>query len=538
MRVVMGFAVFLAVTLAAVPSDETPVPTGTLPETPPGPHFPLTERAHAGAASFATGQPVIGTTYFYWYDSDSGAHVTGPGGRDELTTHPAEMSGLSYKRASWHEVQLRDMTAASLDFLMPVFWGVPGKYGGWSFAGLPPLVEAHDRLLGEGEHPPAIGMFFDTSILRVNAFNEDGSDYHVDLTTDFGKSWFYTAIRDFFSLIPPAKWARVDGRPIVFLYSASYARACDPEVFSYVRRRFKEDFATDLFLVKMRDWPGEADADATYQWTGGSGFQADPEVVAISPGYDHSAIQGREPLVVDRRDGRTYSERWLQALRFNTRRRPWMVHVETWNEWHEGTDIADSREYGRTYIALTRVFADLWRNGEVSVRGPYTGAQSVSWKPGQPEGLSLRVSSGDGEWDLVELGDRSAVVSCANAVESAGRFLYFEIDDSFAFDLAGLPMTVSVTYRDGGCGGFSIDYDNSDSGAGPVDGAFRPGGGVAVSGTGTWESAVFELPQCRFVNRCNAADFRLGVGGGDMELAVSEVTVSRGGRRTGGNDDR
>ena len=30
-----------------------------------------------------------------------------------------------------------------------------------------------------------------------------------------------------------------------------------------------------------------------------------------------------------------------------------MVHVETWNEWHEGTDIADSREYGRRYIVLT-----------------------------------------------------------------------------------------------------------------------------------------------------------------------------------------
>lgn len=27
--------------------------------------------------------------------------------------------------------------------------------------------------------------------------------------------------------------------------------------------------------------------------------------------------------------------------------------VETWNEWHEGTDVAVPKEYGRRYIELT-----------------------------------------------------------------------------------------------------------------------------------------------------------------------------------------
>jgi hypothetical protein len=34
------------------------------------------------------------------------------------------------------------------------------------------------------------------------------------------------------------------------------------------------------------------------------------------------------------------------------------VHLETWNEYFEGTDIADSKEYGRQYIELTRFYAD------------------------------------------------------------------------------------------------------------------------------------------------------------------------------------
>jgi hypothetical protein len=51
------------------------------------------------------------------------------------------------------------MIAAGIDFLMLVFWGVPGKYDGWSFAGLPPLVEAHSALQKEGLGPPAIALF-------------------------------------------------------------------------------------------------------------------------------------------------------------------------------------------------------------------------------------------------------------------------------------------------------------------------------------------------------------------------------------------
>jgi hypothetical protein len=38
-----------------------------------------------------------------------------------------------------------------------------------------------------------------------------------------------------------------------------------------------------------------------------------------------------------------------------------MVVIETWNEFHEGTDIADSREYGRQYLELTRKYVDQFK---------------------------------------------------------------------------------------------------------------------------------------------------------------------------------
>ncbi|MEA3226909.1 MAG: DUF5010 domain-containing protein, partial [Planctomycetota bacterium] len=462
-------------------------------ERPPGEFFPLQAKNHKDAASFERGQPIVGTTYFYWYNIESGGHIIDHDGTDALTTHPADMNNISYKRASWHRAQLEDMVAGGVDFLMPVYWGVPGKYDGWSFVGLPPLVRAHDALQEEGVDVPAIGMFYDTSILKHNGFAKDGVSYHVDLTTDFGKEWFYTPVRDFFSLIPPSKWARVDGRPIVFVYASAFAKNQDSEQFNYVKRRFKAQFGVVPFIVKSADWKGPA--DATYSWGGAvSGPLIYRQVAALGPGYDHTAVPGRQPLIVKRRDGQAYVERWRKILALNPKNRPWMVHVETWNEWHEGTDIAHSREYGRSYIVLTRLFADMWRAGTV-VKAPslYPDANAVAWAPGRAQGLSLRASAGDGVWRIKKFADTEAVVVDVNPFSSNSRYLYFNVDDAFAFDLFDKTVVVSVTYRDAGCASFQIEYDNADPDKGAVDGAFRSMGNVTINDTGGWKTAEFTL---------------------------------------------
>jgi hypothetical protein len=90
---------------------------GQLPEKAPGAFFPLSARDHRGAASYKRGEPVVGTTYFYWYDIDSNAHILNGNGSDAMTTHPADMNDLSYKRASWHKSQLLDVMDAGIDFI-------------------------------------------------------------------------------------------------------------------------------------------------------------------------------------------------------------------------------------------------------------------------------------------------------------------------------------------------------------------------------------------------------------------------------------
>ncbi len=206
-----------------------------------------------------------------------------------------------------------------------------------------------------------------------------------------------------------------------------------------------------------------------------------------------------------------------------------MVHVETWNEWHEGTDVAHSREYGRNYIVLTKLFADMWRAGTVvKAASLYPDANSVAWAPGRAQGLEIRPSGGDGVWRASKVADAEAVVADANPFSNDSRYLYFNVDDAFAFDLFDKTVVVSVTYRDAGGVSFHVEYDNADPAKGALDGAFRPSGNVGINGTGSWKTAEFKLERCRFMNRCNGTDLRIVAVGGDMALAVSKVKVTRG----------
>jgi hypothetical protein len=110
------------------------------------------------------------------------------------------------------------------------------------------MVTARETLLAEGARPPRIGLFYDTSTLRHNQWR-----VHVDLTTDYGRHWFYATIRDFFSMIPPRHWAMIEGRPIVLLYSASFARAHDQSCIEYVKREFPRQFGGRTIIRRCRD---------------------------------------------------------------------------------------------------------------------------------------------------------------------------------------------------------------------------------------------------------------------------------------------
>ncbi len=356
----------LLLALAASLTGPTPPAAPFVPPKAPGASIGLKGGDIKPAVRWADDQPIVGTYFFYWYDVNTKEHWRNADGSDALVDHPARAEGYSYRSADWWQRELRDVTAAGIDFIAPVYWGVPGQYDKghfqWSFEGLRHLVVAWDRLAKAGARPPQVALFYDTSTLKHN-----GRGRHVDLRTPGGKAWFYTTIRDFWSLLPPRMWAVRKGGPIVFLYSAAFAKAQDPKAFDYVREHFRKDFACTPYLVREVSWRGRA--DAVYAWCGALGLKLH-SVAALGPGYDHHAVPGRRPLVVPRRGGDFYRESWGKLLALPPARRPRIAMVETWNELHEGTDICDTKEYGRKYIQLTAEFARRYRGSSKGGKQP------------------------------------------------------------------------------------------------------------------------------------------------------------------------
>ncbi len=484
----------------------------------PGPHVGVAVADQAASGGFRSGEPLIVTSYFYWYDVETNAHVIDHDGTDALTDHPPTLEGFSYKNVDWHAAQLTDMIAAGIDVALPVYWGSPVGDHGFSNAGLPPLVEARHRLIEQGKRPPEIGLFYDTSTLQYNA-----RGYHVDLTTDAGRQWFYGTIRDFFSLIPPADRATIDGKPLVFLYASAFAKAVDERLFPATREKFRCDFGTDLFLVKMSGWPGEA--DSRYQWGGALRPQL-LETAGIGPGYDHSAVPGRTPLVRSRDGGRFYEFSWHRLLRLDPATRPWLVHLETWNEFHEGTEICETAEYGRQYIEATRKFADLFHGRRQVLPADFPAPRPlVAATPEKSDGLWLTPKpEGDGPTERKTIAGRAAWTTVPNQHSPTSRYMYFDVEDYFLYD-GDETLEVTVDYLDLGAREFLIEYDSCDPRLSGLVQQFRAGPRQKITGSSQWREATLRIERARFAGRSNGADFRLTALNGD--LAVSKVTVRR-----------
>ncbi|HZM01891.1 MAG TPA: DUF5010 domain-containing protein [Candidatus Saccharimonadales bacterium] len=470
-----------------------------------GPYLHPSTAELAAAKNFKSTQRVVGTYYFYWYDAQSETHIINGDGSDGLTDHPPTLEDFSWKSVAWHRKQLLDMETAGIDVALMTYWGAPSEHDPgsrfyWSNEGLKPLVEARDQLVHEGHHPPALGLFYDTSTLENNSWGQ-----HIDLTTDYGRQWFYATVRDFFSSIPARHWAMIDNKPIVLMYAAAFAKNYDQSFIDYTKAEFPKDFSgKEPFIAPQDSW--HVKGGSVCVWGGALGFKR-AAIGELGPGYDHSAVLGRTPLVVQRENGKFYESNWEKFLRHPSN----FVMLETWSEFHEGTEICESREYGRQYIDLTRKYTRIFklRLPSPALAGKFARARRLDIVLGAPnrEAGLHQVENDDGETTPVTV-QGSAAIKPASA---KSRFIYFVVDDSFKWS-NDMRAKLEVEYFDAGPGRFSVQYDGNDLSA-PFQGAYTWGGKtIDLTGSQQWKRAEFDLRGARFWNSENrAADFRLDV---------------------------
>jgi hypothetical protein len=82
----------------------------------------------------------------------------------------------------------------------------------------------------------------------------------------------------------------------------------------------------------------------------------------VMPGYDDTPLRGTERVTLNRRRGQFYRDYWRVASEFVGADQPFLL-VTSFNEWHEGTELEPSTEYGDMYLRLTRELAAGLRKG-------------------------------------------------------------------------------------------------------------------------------------------------------------------------------
>ena len=302
------------------------------------------------------------TDFYYWYDLPSGVHST------SLTDYPKDKN-TSFRNVAWFKKQFSDMNEAGVDIALLVYWS---RFEDAHIDGLKNMVNARKELLNGNQKAPKIGLFLDTGVFgRVDKKGRN-------LLADYGKENFYSYIREFFQNVPMEDVAKINNKPVIALWGNYFNVLFDQSSFDYIYENYEKDFGVKPYIIRDVSWNypllksffgrGKPDflnpikTDDVYSWGAALNGYQDPggNVVSVGPGYDERELEAsdRSGRYVLRKDGNWYTDNFQKALNTN---KP-IVMIETWNEFHEASDIAESEEYGRQYILLTKKMTDkFWK---------------------------------------------------------------------------------------------------------------------------------------------------------------------------------
>lgn len=507
---------------------------------PPDRLMPPDAAALAQRDTWTTGDKLVGASYFYWYRwPDRGFFNDAAMTDDALTHHFVDPESVSMLSKDWHKKEASDAIDAGLDMLWPVYWGYPAVFETSTYvAGLYPLQDALDELETEGRTPPKLGMFYDTTTLRNKTRWVEPLDGLADLTAFEGKDLFYRTIRSFFCAVHPRHWACIDGRPVVVLYKSGFVSDYDQTTIDYLNASFASDFG-GLTPYVIRDASWDFATDSEYLWGATVNGPTLYDTAGVGPGYDDTAVPDRCTPIRLREDGNYYRWGWHQVLQAGVD----LVHVETWNEMFEGTEICESLEFGRQYINLTAFYISHFKAGtipdetiELEYPDPmppqpdmqegteYADVFEVSITAENDDlteaGLTLTTGIGDGPVSIVEYNGDTYM----RTDPSPFHYAYFKIADPFYYDQHRRAV-VTIEYLDEGTGWVQLQYDSYDP-AGVFDGSYTNADSFPLTDTGSVLTYTDTLDDTRFRNRQHlCSDFRYLVSNGPLHIKSVSVDV-------------
>jgi hypothetical protein len=290
-------------------------------------------------------------------------------------------------------------------------------------------------------------------------------------------------------------WATIDGRPIVFLYSSEFASAYDQTTFDYINQHFQSDFGTTPYIVREASWQGVS-TDEAYTWGSALfGPTTIGRVGTLGPGFDDTAnYYISTPRIRDRECGEFYNTGWEAMMSAGAT----LVVIETWNELHEATEIAASREYGTTDLTLTAENVLRWKATD------FGSAGSIWLDFGEhpyQQGLQPAFNFPDGAWLVTTLAGREAAYPDVTTTPTS-HFIYLDVNNAFAHATPS-DVWVTVEYFDGGTDQWSFQYDS-------LSDPYAQTESVMLQNTGQWKRHTFHLTDATFGgHEAGGADLRL-----------------------------
>lgn len=307
---------------------------------------------------------VVGAHYYPWYGEERWA--------GQAATDTPVLGRYSSGNRAVANQHIRWAREADLDFFMISCLGPDGREAqNFREAMLPELDAAEFRFALHYETPIALGLRPENPI-DLAAKLPDGAVVGDRLAEHFD----YLAE----NYLTHPRYLRHDGRAVVMVYLVRNMVNAGPYLKA-VRSRLAGRGVGLYLIADVMYWekPGELDwsflaehfdavtaynmyhrpdflprVETQYRGTDTAararGLRMIPHVL---PGYDDTRLRGADRPTYDRRGGEFYRAYWKLASEFVGPDQPFLM-VTTFNEWHEGTELEPSVEYGDLYLRLTR----------------------------------------------------------------------------------------------------------------------------------------------------------------------------------------
>jgi hypothetical protein len=303
---------------------------------------------------FSRAQRLVGTYYFPVFDGYRPSlwptSTMGPPGAGANHVD----NGYSYRSIETARKDMVDMRDAGIDFTLLWYTGNTIDANTQGVVAVRQAVAAAAAVSGA----PKFGLLLD-SVMLVGDPNLRVRDTLLDLGDAATQAQLFRLAEDFYGLVPRSQWATIEGHPIVAVYyqGPDMVSNLDRSVIARLSDRFQAVHGVRPYLMLDRLWDPDEQyglpVDDWFHWGASLAPAAQPgyfqdRVAAIGPGFLDPSGRSR-----DREGGAYYTRGWDRAIAADKR----IVLIDTWNYFVEGTAIAESKEYARQYIDITRAKA-------------------------------------------------------------------------------------------------------------------------------------------------------------------------------------